>query len=324
MTSRDRRSAKVQYRYVSDASLFGADQTLAATLSRAWETKLNGAAVSDLPHKREWQVSNHESLTLTWASGNKTEFFGELVATEPGGLVPLLSKAAPSSSYLELRQMKVPEEHEPCHGVLYFLAKGNHVLIIEKNCSARSMERYITWFCREFLEYADPFNIILEPKVEINPDSGAMSDIKEIEFRPAPIVPDLPIERTARDEISRHAKGNQALNVIKSMGFQDSDFDKIMEEYDGSGQIEVFIKIQMKHRNKKMSLDKISLDNVGRNFDEDEIILSGRSGTRIGSIVRLNHPVNILMNGSLMVPEDAHRALREAYAYFVANGLIEA
>ena len=323
MPSRDRRAARVQYRYVADTSRLNEHQTLAKLLTAAWNSDLQDGTVAVRPEKREWQISNHESITLTWAAGNEHEFLGELVVTEPGGLVPLLSKTTPNSSYLELRQMKVPDKHEPCQGVLYFLALRNHVLILEKGCSAKNVEKYVTWLCREHLELPEDFHVILEPKVEITQETGRMSEIKEIEFRPDPITPELPIERAAKGQASQTIRGSKALDIMKAMGFQDDDFDRIMEEHDNAGHIELYVRLQMKHRNRKLSLDKISLDNVGRNFDEDEIILSGPSGKRVGSIVRLSHSVSVLMKGSLMDPDDARRALREGYEYFVANGFIE-
>jgi len=78
----------------------------------------------------------------------------------------------------------------------------------------------------------------------------------------------------------------------------------------------------------RRDIDREELRNLliaARNLPDSDLSAETKDGTKIsGDKIRLTHPARVLLVGDLLDPNDAKRAMIEAYSVFVGNGKIDA
>jgi hypothetical protein len=174
--------------------------------------------------------------------------------------------------------------------------------------------------------------IILQAKFDAADVGGDLNDISAIVVGGAstPIahgVPLAPAEARVREvedyrELAeRRPWRERALDVIRALMSSEADVQALLASVPAEADLQVSVHIGYKTR--RRSVSRAPMQQMLRNLPEGEIKAIGKHGPITGTDVRLSYPARILQNGSLLNPNDAIPALREAYTYFIENGKIE-
>ena len=328
MPATARKKVTVQYRKLDDiVGAFGS-QTLQQALSACLKQPRDQGVLGDMPAHRQYKDDIYGTLVLNYIDERPDYFFGELVRFEPGADLPLLQLETGVKAY-NLTQAKAPDGHEPLRGVLYFMAIGNHVVLIEADVSSARAERYLSWLLAEATTtLKSGTHVIL--LAELTASGGAMqlSNVEEVVFRPKPFTSqstDAPAQEQMVSTIETATKGvaeTNTLEVLKAAGMDEADIQKFATN---DTQIEVTLQIRFKgQRRRRQSLSIDDTNRLLRNIPDDELTLKGRGGRqKNGKIEKLAYPANIETVGSLLKTTDVARALYEGYKSFVSNGYID-
>ena len=87
--------------------------------------------------------------------------------------------------------------------------------------------------------------------------------------------------------------------------------------------MDVSVHIGYKSRTRR-PVSRAPMQTALRNLPEGEITARGPGGRMTGKDIRLSYKASVIKNGNLLDIDDAVRALREAHAFLVNNGKIEA
>jgi hypothetical protein len=328
MATTARKKVTVQYRKLDDiANAFG-NQTLQHTLAACMSRPHGAGTFGDDPAPRRFDDDAYGSLVLNHYDDQSGFFFGELVRFEPGADLPLLQTGARGKEY-NLTQAKAPDGHEPLRGILYFMAIGSHVVLIETDVSGARAERYLSWLLSEATTtLAKGTHVILLAKLTATSEGKQLTAVEEVIFKPKPIVPEtveMPVGQPEQETVATETRGvaeTNTMEVLKAAGMAEADLQKLASD---DTKIEVVLQIRFKgQRRRRQSLSMADTNRLLRNIPDDELTLKGPGGRqKNGKLEKLTHPANVELKGSLLDSKDVARALYEAYKYFVSNGYIE-
>lgn len=327
MVAASRKKVTVQYRKLDDISnAFGA-KTLQQAASAALKESRGGVVIGDDPQQRQFTDTGYGTLVLNFIDDRKEYFFGEIVRFEPGADLPLLQLGSGVKAY-NLTQAKAPDGHEPLRGVLYFMAIGNHVVLVEADVSTARAERYLTWLLSGATQIlGSGGHVILVAELTAAGGGMQLSTVDEVVFKPRPVAPEPSAEGAGTlvpttETATRGVAETNAFEVLKAAGMDEADIRKFAAN---DTQIEVTLQIRFKGaRRRREALSIEDTNRLLRNIPDDELTLKGPGGRqKDGKIEKLSYPANVETVGSLLKPTDVARALLEGYKSFVANGYIE-
>lgn len=325
MAGSGRKKVNIQYRKLEDLSGGFGTHTLMSALSASLRYISSKGAIADSVESRQYDVDKaYGTLVLNYVEDSQTFFFGEIVRFEPGADLPLLQIGANVKAY-NLTQAKAPQGHEPIRGVLYFMAIGNHVMVLESDVSTGRAETYLSWLLSDATaSAAKGTHVILV--AELSAQAGAMqlSQVEQVVFKPRPVSPadpQAPMVPVTVGETSRGVSETNTLEVLRAAGMDDTDIQKLVE---ADTKIEVTLQIKFKGQRRRKPLGIEDANRLLRNIPEEQVTLIGPGGRqKEGKIVKLAYPANVEMVGSLLETKDVARALYEGYKYFVSNGYID-
>jgi hypothetical protein len=235
---------------------------------------------------------------------------------------------------LPVEQRPPPAGREYIHSMMFWMAIGNHVLIIQsRSLSTKHLEDYLTWLlCQRTQQMHDHGHVLLAAKFDSDEVGGDLDDVREIVVGgtgavQAAMAP-LPQERGQEREVDRHVEvgarrswGERAVSVLRAIMNNEADVQNLLQDIPQGADLDVSVHIGYKTRKRRLA--RAPMQQALRNLPEGEITAIGKSGRMTGNDIRLSFPVRVLCNGSLLEPDDARAKLRDAYDYFVANGKIE-
>jgi hypothetical protein len=328
MATITRKKVTVQYRKLDDIAQAFNGKTLQQVMSDCMKKPRDSGLVGDEPTARHYKDDGYGTLVLNLYDDKSEFFFGELVRFEPGADLPLLQMGTGVKAY-NLTQAKAPQGHEPLRGTLYFMAVGNHVVLVESDVSSARAERYLSWLLSDATStLAQGTHVIL--LAELTAGGGAMqlSKVEEVVFKPRPFQRQGHEQPTTDETVPttetemRGVAETNALEVLKAAGMDEADIQKFAAN---DTQIEVTLQIRFKgERRRRRSLTIEDTNRLLRNIPDDELTLKGPGGRqKNGKIEKLAYPANVETMGSLLVTADVARALYEGYKSFVSNGYIE-
>jgi hypothetical protein len=297
-------------------------------LSACLKTPLSGSVLGDDPVRRQYLDTSYGTLVLNHYDDHQEYFFAELVRFEPGADLPLLQVGTRGKEY-NLTQAKAPAGHEPLRGVLYFMAIGNNVVLIEADVSSARAETYLSWLLSEATTTLPKgTHVILLAELTAAGSGMQLTTVEEVVFKPRPLVPqgaDDPLTGEIVPAVTTEMRGvaeTNTLEVLKAAGMDEADIQKLASS---DTQIEVVLQIKFKGgRRRRQSLTMEDTNRLLRNIPDDELTLKGPGGRqKNGKIEKLSYPANVEMLGSLLNSKDVARALYEGYKSFVSNGYIE-
>jgi hypothetical protein len=226
-----------------------------------------------------------------------------------------------------LTQAKAPEGHEPIRGVLYFMAIGNHVMVLESDLATGRAETYLSWLLSELTPTVPKgTHIILVAELSAQGGATQLSQVEEVVFRPRPVSaadPDFGahVAPVTVGSTSRDVAETNTFEVLRAAGLDDTDLQNLVQS---ETKIEVVLQIKFKGQRKRRPLGIEDANRLLRNVPEDQVTLIGPGGRqKAGRILKLSYPANVERSGTLFVTNDVARALYEGYKYFVSNGYID-
>jgi hypothetical protein len=130
-------------------------------------------------------------------------------------------------------------------------------------------------------------------------------------------------EREVTRLVDRLDADEKALfGIFTALGVPSADLAKLIADLPEGAELKAEVRLLVKERNRRVRLDKTSLNQILRNVDEDEFILRDKDGNQVGRMIELKHPVLVESEGNLLIPADVRLALIEAYEFFANNGYI--
>lgn len=327
MPEEGRKKVRVQYRKFADPAGAFKGKTLQAALTEAMLTKCGAGTIGEAVSARQCEIDTaYGTIVLNTIKPEVEFFFGELIRFDPGADLPLIQVGSNLKSY-NLAQAKAPDGHEPLRGVLYFMAMGDHVVLLESEVSTSRAEGYLSWLLGPTSKVvADGAHVILDAELSAEAGGSGLSDIDEIVIRPRPFAAEPisdggVVEETTVSSQRHDVSQGSTLEVLRAAGMDDTDIQKIVGD---SVSIEVTLQIRFKDSRRRKSLVREDARRLLRNIPDDDMVLTGRGGRqKNGKIVKLTYPANVQTTGSLLVTSDVARALNEAFKYFVSNGYID-
>lgn len=327
----DRQQVTIQYRYLHDATGALGGKSLEEAIRAAMTSVLTGSKkLSEDWSQRACGIppSSDDSMLMNTYHDGGDCYFGDLTHFTKGHLHTLLVEKA-NVPMLSVEQMAPPQGKEHVHSLMYWLAIGNHVLLIQsRSIGTKQLEQYLASLLKEKTHVLGPTgHIILGFKFDVSNVGGrGPEDIREIivggnasaiSFETT--EPEIPVIVEGHEQI-KTAKtwATRAVDVLRAVLASEADVTKLLNSIPDPNDLEVYVHIGYKTRKRKIS--RAPMQEALRHLPDGEITAIGRHSRSTGKDVRLHYNANIIRSNSLLDPADTLRALREAYEYFQANG----
>ena len=333
----DRQPVTIHYRrFVDEAGALGG-RTLEDFVNDAMAHTADGGPLKDNWSRRTRAVPPEDADThfINLYSDGNGHFFGDLTHYTKGHMQALLEEAD-EAPFLNVAQMPAPEGREYLHSVMYWLARGNHVMVLQsRSIGTKQLEEYLTWLLHQRCGLVPQgTGIVLDPILDLDEVGGDLDDISAIVIGGSPLAeppgyqpPQPGQEMTAREVEEyrnldkRRAWAPRIRQVLNAVMNSEADVDELMQSVPEGADLDVTVEIGYKLRKRKLSREP--MQRALRNLPDGDIRAVSKEGRQTGRDVRLSHSARVIKNGSLLDPQDVERALREAYDYFIANGKIQ-
>jgi hypothetical protein len=169
--------------------------------------------------------------------------------------------------------------------------------------------------------------IKLAAKFELTNGQSNNLDVTEINIAPDGVHVPTPLEaRIAEsshtEEMGRLTAPQKIFKILEILGVGYKTFEQIQQEAGGDALIELALNIKVRQKRKLVPLQKINLEEIARDFGDDEVKLKGRNGQVVGKMATVKFPTRITCIGSILDSKDALAQMRAAWEHFVAQGYI--
>ena len=134
----ERQAVTIHYRRFADDNDLLGGRTLEDFINDAMTHSADGGPLKDDWSRRTRQIPPEHSDThfINLYSDGNGHFFGDLSHYTRGHMQALLEQAD-RVPFLNVLQMPAPEGREYLHSVMYWLARGNHVLVLQSRSIGR-------------------------------------------------------------------------------------------------------------------------------------------------------------------------------------------
>lgn len=296
---------------------------LAAALSKALRFQIDGVALNDDVALRTYEDEDYGSILLNGRFVTKAnDVYGEVVRFHPDTNIPLLMKDGSSRAELEVRELEKPNNAEILKGMMFFLIRQDHVLVIEQDLSNSIFERFLRWILCEQCKVAERSGkVTLVPKLLLNDEDGHIKDVSSIELKPAPVEPNQLAFNSGRGTLASVAidAGTNVFGLLRAAGFDTPVLERIMQREGAALELDLSISLRAGRRKVKMHGEEALA--ILRNVPEDDLIVTGdRVRRNRGRIEHLSDQVDIERKGNILDRSDAWQALGKAAAEYEGAG----
>lgn len=333
----ERQSVTIHYRRFVDSNNILAGRTLEDLINDAMIHVADGGQLRENWTRRTRLLPPEQQDThfINLFGDGAGHFFGDLTHFTRGHMQALLERADDTPS-LNVSQMPAPEGREYLHSVMYWLARGNHVLVLQsRSVGTKQLEEYLTWLLHDRCSLiADEEGIVLEMVFDTDEVGGDLEDISSIVIGGSPLAPPpAPVdgggEQAAARDVEeyrglerKHAWAARMREVLRAVMNSEADVEELLNSVPDGADLDVVVQIGYKLRRREVS--RAPMQRALRNLPDGDIRAVSKTGRQTGRDVRLSYPARVLKEGSLLDPADVERALREAYDSFINNGKIQA
>lgn len=320
------RKVKVQYRYFDR----GAEQQnalpLAEIICGALSVTKEGIQLRERTGLRK--MEHDDGLMILNRCDEKANWvFGELASFKPGEHIKVIQDAL-DQPILNFEQIQTPEGKHPLRGVTYWLVVNDHVLTIQApNISVNSVKKYLNWLlCEHSLQLSSPLS--LGAQISVDDQNAPPIDTIEIKKKRTLFAAAdgtgsrAPLIRQEADLSVR--EGAAIFEILRAAGMGEANLERLRHKAGHDGELFLDMSIKIKRNGKIVALPPADAASLVSEIEEDEIVLKGKHGKQMGKLIMLSYPhARVAELGSLLDPDDALRALIEAFNYFVNNRYIE-
>lgn len=331
----ERQSVTIHYRRFTDEHGLLGGRTLEEFVNNALDTEADGGRLKADWSRRTRLLPPDETDThfINLFGDSNGHFFADLTHFTRGHMQALLERAE-NTPILNVSQMPAPEGREYLHSVMYWLTRGNHVLVLQsRSVGTKQLEEYLSWLLHERSGLVDRSeSIVLEMVLDADEVGGDLEDITSIVIGGSPLAP-APEPAVRRDGGDReveeyrgierkHAWAARMKEVLRAVMNSDADVDELLESVPDGADLDVVV--QIGYKLKRREVTRAPMQRALRNLPDGDIRAVSKNGRQSGRDVRLSYSARVAKIGSLLDPVDVERALREAYDSFVNNGKIQA
>jgi hypothetical protein len=336
MAKPERQSVTIHYRRLEDPTGAFGGRTLHGALRRAMNHTIEKEKLSEHWKRRAWIVppTAEDTLLMNLHHDHRDYFFGDLTHYTRGFMQALLTQAQ-DAPMLTVEQQPPPKGKEYVHSMMYWLAVKSHLLMIQsRSLGAKQLEEYLTWLLKDQSSaISGTGHVILQSKFDPSDVGGDLDDITEIVVGGSAPIPARPVSskqtewpkgaagETYKKLAARKPIWSRAVDVLRALMNNEADVQKLLKSVPPEADLQVSVSIGYKVR--KPEISRAPMQEALRNLPDGEIKARGRDGRMTGKDIRLSYPASVLKMGSLLDPDDAVRALREAYKHFSDNGKID-
>jgi hypothetical protein len=341
MVSVQRQPVTIHYRRLEDITGAFGTRTLHAAIRSALRHRVEGERLGEHWGRRAWAIppSDEDTYLMNLHHDHREYFFGDLTHYTKGYHQALLAQAS-DAPMVQVEQLPPPRGKEYIHSMMYWMAIESHLFMIQsRSLGSKQLEEYLTWLLKERTgTIGNTGQVILKAKFDSDDVGGDLDDIQEIIVggraptatevaAKHPAQPPTPTAFTEGDEYhklsTRKPLWTRAIDVLRAAMSNEADVQKLLESVPPEAELDVSVHIGYKSRTRR-PVSRAPMQTALRNLPEGEITASGPGGRMTGKDIRLSHKASVIKNGNLLDIDDAIRALREAYAFLVNNGKIEA
>jgi hypothetical protein len=258
-------------------------------------------------------------------------FAGQLTYFERGANVPaLLGDPDSDVNELDLGQFALDENASMIHGILYFVAIGDHVGLIESSgLRSGRLERFLTQLLTQTEQLEAGDTVVLNAlftteggrrvqeatQVEVATTRARRNDVDVGEGLPRIVEQD--IERARRE-------GNSVIQVLEVLGWSPEDIERLMAEVPPGGWLEGFFRFFIKSRQaRRKTIRRETLDEAFRNVNPADVTILGKGKREKDGFVKLTSNRVVETVGSLLNPTSAVQQIEVALREWAENGLID-
>ena len=329
------KQAVVQYRRLNREK-YPREDVLKEALVEALRTPRAGKLVGEYVGNRRFDLDQDGRLTLlnkiTEAAHWDEPFFsGQLTYFEKGANVPaILGDPDADVNELDLGQFVLGENASMVHGILYFVAVGDHVGLIESSgLRSGRLERFLTQLLTQcdILEAGDTVvlnaqftndggrRVTEATQVEVTAARARRNDVDVGEGLPRVIEQD--IERARRE-------GHSVIQVLEVLGWTPEDIERLMAEVPPGGWLEGFFRFFIKSRqSRRKAIRRETLDEAFRNINPADLTILGKGKREKDGFVKLTASRGVETVGSLLNPTSAVQQIEAALRDWAAKGDID-
>lgn len=330
--------------------------TLEQMIRSSMATTIDGIQLRDSYSLRVREAGEHNFFVNTYAdvSGDGTPLvFGDVIHFTRGHLQALFRVSTDATPAAAVQQMPAPALSEYVHSQMFWMAKGDHVFVIQSiSLKTEHLEDYLSWLLSsKTATLASGQPVTLTFKFDAETVGGDLDDIQEIiiggiasqpaDIAPVPapgqVTPDANVREVMTDNdigARRQTGWSQAREILKALLGGDASVNHFMAGVPADADLNVAVHIGYKTKKRQVSRAALRQLETGlRNLPDSQLQVKSKGASRsVDGSIRLHHNVGVTLIkaqagdletiGSLLDPTDCLRAMLEAYNVFVANGKI--
>lgn len=207
-------------------------------------------------------------------------------------------------------------------GVLYFVANGSHVGLVEGHqLRSKTLERYLTSLFQE-AGLLQPGQIVLLPNKLLVADGKGLTSFKELTISAHKNTQDADEKVIEQERARGSEKGKTVFDVLQALGWTPEAIARLEQEIPKGGWIEGFFRVSIKSKRHVVKVPRAALEEALRNIDPDDLGLSGE-GKEKGGFATLSVAKSINTYGELLDPTDAFKKIVEAMQEWADQGKID-
>ena len=329
------KQAVVQYRRLNREK-YPREDALKQALIEALRSERAGKLVGEYVGNRRFDLDQDGRLTLlnkiTEAAHWDEPFFsGQLTYFEKGANVPaILGDPDADVNELDLGQFALGENASMIHGILYFVAVGDHVGLVESSGlrSAR-LERFLTQLLTQCGLFEAGNTVVLNAQFT-NEGGRRVTEATQVEVTAArarrnDVDVGEGLSRVIEQDIERaRLEGHSVIQVLEVLGWTPEDIERLMAEVPPGGWLEGFFRFFIKSRqSRRKAIRRETLDEAFRNINPADLTILGKGKREKDGFVKLTAHRSVETIGSLLNPTSAVQQIEAALREWAAKGDID-
>lgn len=329
------KQSTVQYRQLNRDGLPDIG-SLKAAIVNTMQSDRGGRLVGEFVGNRRFDLDQDGRITLLnriteRAHWDQPFFAGQLTYFERGANVPaIIGDPDADVNELDLGQFALGQNASMIHGILYFVAVGDHLGLIESNgLKSGRLERFLTQLLTQDATLQAGQTIILNAQFS-NEGGRRVSEATEVEVsttkaRRGDAEPgEIPARFVEQDIERARREGNSVIQVLEVLGWTPDDIERLMNEVPPGGWLEGFFRFVIKSRQaRKKAIPRETLDQALRNVNPADVTILGKGKREKDGFVKLTSNRVVETVGSLLNPTSAVQQIEAALRDWAANGQID-
>jgi hypothetical protein len=322
-------------------------KTLEALCRDALNTEKGTSALWARPEDRVFDVGDGDGrkIFLNKVADLSSAVFGEMCLAQAKDLQALLNmepsevqlSALTTATVYDLDEREAPEGSQFIRGLAYWLAIGNHVLLVKTHSMTPELVRqYLDWLLKTRSAVVDPkVSLALNAEFDKTMTAGDIGEIRNLRVtgKSAPqaiSVPEEPEKRevkTSRRIADKFAQMQEAVPIVEAL-FGKKETESLVESLGPEEYLAVEASVKVRGRRTEQSRKKFqSIANDLADASDAKVQIEGKDGRIVDgdAILRTRMPFHLPHEGSnLLEFDNVADQLQEVYARFVKDGKIKA